>query len=478
MLVALPFGAQATAAASVLFVGAVCLALAETHRTLLTWGVAIVSLVALVWFVPIKLYTLPIQVGFSLEPYRLAVIVLTLALLGAAASGRIRLTAAGAGKPLALLAVVAIVTQIVNYRTLSAGGDEAALKSLSYMLGFILVFVLVASVLTTMDRLDDVIRALVACAVVIAIFAVYEGRTNYNLFNNLSDWIPVLERQQREVFVERAGRLRVHASAQHPIALGVALAMMVPFGLYLSGRAATVLRSRMWVAAAGVVALGAVTTISRTTVLMFVSMVALGLVLRGRTMLRFWPLLLVLPVVIHFASPGALGGLYKSFSPRGGFVSEFEGRPGQGGSGRLADIEPGLKLWEQKPIVGHGLGSQLQPVTDPGAALTGASIIFDNEWLNILVTMGVLGVVAMVWFSFGSIVKLFRAARARGPRSDLMAACCVSATGFVASMLVFDAFAFVQASLMFFIVVAIGLRARELPASGLRVLSSSEAAPA
>jgi hypothetical protein len=473
---ALPFGSKAIAAASVLFLGAALLALVETRATIWTWGTAMVFLVALIWLIPIKLYAFPIEVGFRLEPYRVVVILFTLALVAAAAMGRIRLTAAGAGPSLALLAGVAILTQIVNYGTLNAGGDETALKSLSYMLGFILVFVLVASVLTSMERLDDVLRALVVCAVVVALFAVYEGRSNYNVFNHLSDWIPGLERQQREVYAERGGRLRVHASAQHPIALGVALAMMVPFALYLTGRASTVLRSRLWVAAAGVITIGAVTTISRTTVLMFTAMVAVGLALRGRMMLRFWPLLLVLPFVIHFASPGALGGLYKSFSPRGGFVAEFEGRPGQGGSGRLADVEPGLKLWEQKPIIGHGLGSELEPVAEPGAQLAGAAIIFDNQWLNSLVSMGAVGIFALLWFMLGSTFKLFRAARAKGPRSDLMAASCVAATGFVASMLVFDALAFVQATLVFFIVVAIGLRARELPASGLHVVRSPEAA--
>ena len=38
--------------------------------------------------------------------------------------------------------------------------------------------------------------------------------------------------------------------------------------------------------------------------------------------------------------------------------------------------------------------------------------------------------------------------------------------GFGASLLFFDAFAFVQATLVFFVVAALGLRARELAAEG------------
>ena len=38
----------------------------------------------------------------------------------------------------------------------------------------------------------------------------------------------------------RGGRLRVHASSQHPIAIGVALMMILPIAVYLAQRASTV----------------------------------------------------------------------------------------------------------------------------------------------------------------------------------------------------------------------------------------------
>ena len=68
---------------------------------------------------------------------------------------------------------------------------------------------------------------------------------------------------------------------------------------------------------------------------------------------------------------------------------------------------------------------------------------------------------AVVWFVWGSVVKLARAARRRIGQGDLMA-CCVSRAGFGASMAVFDAFYFVQCTLFFFMIVAMGLRVREL----------------
>jgi hypothetical protein len=94
-------------------------------------------------------------------------------------------------------------------------------------------------------------------------------------------------------------------------------------------------------------------------------------------------------------------------------------------------------------------------------------IIFDDQYLNTLVSLGILGIVATVWLVWGSAIKLGRAARRRaGPYADFFAACSVSCAGFAASMLLFDAFAFVQSTMTFFLVAALGLRARELARDG------------
>jgi hypothetical protein len=105
---------------------------------------------------------------------------------------------------------------------------------------------------------------------------------------------------------------------------------------------------------------------------------------------------------------------------------------------------------------------------ESGAAQTaegaeGAIIFFDNEWLNTLVSLGVLGVFGTAWFIFGSLAVLGRfARRVRGPRSDLAAACAAAIAAFGVSMLVFDAFAFVQSTILFFAIAAVGLQARRL----------------
>jgi len=476
LAVTIPLGPEAAIGGAVVLLLACLLAVRDTTAPVFTWTNMAVCLALLVWFVPIKTYSLPVDLPFNLEPYRLFLFLLVFAWLIGLLAGRSHLSAGGQAYPLILLSAVLFATQIVNFDELNAGSTEPeALKSLSYFLSFIIVFLLVTSTLDSMAAIDKLVRALVVGGAIVAVTALYDSRFTYNVFEHLHQWIPVLEYVPREVDAVRGGRLRVFGSAQHPIALGVALLMVVPLAIYSAGRAATIFRSRVWVLAAIVSATGALATVSRTTVVMIITMVVVALILRGSAVVRFAPLLILFPVVVHFLTPGALGGIYKSFFPEEGLVTSLEGRAGEGGSGRLADLGPGLEIWSESPLVGTGIAEQTIPSeAAPGVADASAvELIFDNQYLNTVVTTGLLGFVAVVWFVWGSVVKLARAARRRvGQASDLMVACCVSAAGFGASMALFDAFYFVQCTLFFFMIVAIGLRARELtpPSGDLRVV--------
>jgi O-Antigen ligase len=465
-------GPQTLLIAGLVFVTVCVLAVRDSAVPVFTWPNALTALVVVIWLVPIRLYTLPVDLPFNLEFYRLFLLVLILAWAAAGMAGRATVNTVGHGRPVALLAVGAIVTQIVYLQELPGGPLEVeAIKTLSYFLSFLLVFLLFASVVKDTGEIERVLRTLVIGGMVVALAALWESRTNYNLFSELDRWLP-LDREPREIDQMRGGRARVFASAQHPIALGCALVLIVPLALYLAQNAVTAARRRIWLAATVVIGTGALTTISRTTVAMIVAMAVVGLMLRAHLMVRYWPLLLVLPFVVHFVAPGALGGLYKSFFPKQGLIANLNERAGQGGSGRFADIGPGLDLWAESPVVGKGLGSLSAPQevgpTARGEGRAGATIqdtelIFDNQYLNTFVTMGLIGIVGTIWFIWGAAFKLGSAAKVtRGPPGDLIAACSVSCAGFGASLIFFDAFSFVQATLVFCIVAALGLRLREL----------------
>ena len=154
--------------------------------------------------------------------------------------------------------------------------------------------------------------------------------------------------------------------------------------------------------------------------------------------------------------------------PKSGLVGQLQSRAGQRGSGRLADLGPGLSRWSGAPLFGRGLGTVAATgdtkILNGEATSAGVPIIFDDQYMNTLVSLGALGLIGVVWLVWGSAVKLGRSARRLpgGASRDLLTACTASSAGFGAAMLTYDAFSFVQSTLIFLIIAAVGLRARSL----------------
>ena len=435
------------------------------ERRLFTWPRAVITLVAVIWLIPIKSYAFPVRLPFNLEPYRLLIIVMAIAWMIAAASGRGRFSAAGHGRPIAVMVLVAIIALVANRTAIDAAGMQTqAIKSFSFFLSYSIAYLLVSSTIARVRDVDAVIKTLAIGAVLVAAEAIYESRTKRNLFDDLHRILPFLVHIGPTRFNFAGGHLRVRASAQHPIALGAALAMSVPLVLYVASRAATKTRRYLWFGAAVVILMGAMATESRTVILALIAMLVMALRIRGRQLLRYWPALLVLVAVTHVAAPGVVSHLYKRFNPKGGIIHQQQVRPGQRGSGRIADLKPGLERWSKAPLFGYGIGTVAATGDKllPGqTGAPGVSTIYDDQYMNTLISMGLIGLLAVVWFVWGSAAKLASAARkVHGEVGNLLSACAIAAAGFAASMFTFDAFSFVQVTLLFFIIAAVGLRAR------------------
>lgn len=469
-------GEQGAVFGAVVFFLACLAALRDSTHPLLTWRTGIVALVLIIWLVPMKDYRLPVDLPFQLEVYRLLIVALMLIWVIAAAARGGKLRAGGHGRAAFFLGAATIGALLVNINAIrDAGLQTDALKSVSFSLSFLLAFVLVCSTLETIRDVDAVVKALVVGAAIVAVAAIYEARAYYNYFTDLGDWIPFLDYQARDEEQRIRGvRLRVRASAQHPIALSAVLAMCIPLALHLARRAATKARRWLWLLTAFVILTAGLATLSRTVVVMLVAMTALGLFVRKREVLRLWPVLLAIPLLVPVLAPGALRELHAAFTPEGGLVSEQEVRAGEQGSGRVADLGPGLRRWLEHPVLGPGpgTGATRDDATtggatsvggNPGGLAPGTGTIFDNQYMLSLVTIGAVGLAAVGWFVWGAVVKLTRAARrSRDEWGDLVAACAVSCVGFAIGMFTFDAFAFVQVTLVFYVIAALGLTARTL----------------
>lgn len=420
------------------------------YRSLLAWKSLLAVLLVVILVVPIRRYALPGSLPFELEPYRLLVAFIAAGWLASLlVDRRVHLRRSVFDAPLLLIAVSIPASVIANGgRIHELGVSEIVAKKLTFVASFFLVFYVIVSVVRRKDA-DLLVKILVGGGALVAASALVEFRTGFNLFNTLSRFIPALELQEvlSSEAVNRTGRLRVYASAQHPIALGAMLIMLLPLALYLARSS-----GRRWWFAAALLAMGALATLSRTSVVMLLVIIGVFLWLRPRQTKRLWPLLLPALVVIHLALPGTIGTLKDSFFPAGGLIAQQREGEGSRGSGRIADLGPSLREFSERPVLGQGYGTR---VVDEGPKLN--AFILDNQWLGTLLETGLVGAAGWLWLCVRAVRRFGRAAKNEESADGwLMAALAASVAAFAIGMLTFDAFSFIQVTFVSFIVLGLG----------------------
>ncbi len=416
------------------------------------WQRLLAALILIILFIPIRRYALPANLPFQLEPYRVFVGVL---LLGWCASllvdRRTRIRRTGLEAPLALVVGTVFASVAANPGRLAEVSSEVD-KKLMFFSSFILVLYLTTSVVRRLDNVDFLAKTLVAGGAVVGFFAIVEARTGFNVFNHLSRVIPFLTGGSvAGPAFERHGtaKLRVFASAEHPIALSAALVVLIPLAIYLARR----YRQRRWMLCALVLLAASVATVSRTGIVMLVVVALVFLWLRPKETRRLWPALFLAPLVIHFALPGTLGAIKNSFMPAGGVIAEQKSSAGSSGSGRLADVGPALTEWKAHPLFGEGFGTR---VVDPNDPSPDANIL-DDQWLTTLLETGAVGFFGWIWF-FVRVVRKFGAEAKKddSERGWLLAALAAGIAAYAFGMLTYDAFSFIQVTFLLFIAVGLG----------------------
>ena len=447
------------------FLAAAVVWITAAHRELLRWRTLLAVTILIVLFIPANRYALPLNAPIELDPYRVwMLLVLGLWIACLLADPRVRLR--GSGLDVALLSVcfasfASVGTNLGRVGELDVQTD--VVRRLTFLASFALVFYLVLSVVRNLDQVFTYVKVITAGGAIIACSALVEARTGYNAFNNLSSAIPFLEPHvfSGEV-VTRGGRVRAYASSQNALALGALLGMLVPLALYVARRTRAV---RWWVAL-GAIGIATLSTGSRTSVVMCLVAIIVFLWLRPVETVRLWPLLLPALVAVHFALPGALGSFKKQFFPEGGLIAQQSKHAGWSGSGRIADLSPGLSEWKEKPLLGQGYGTR---VTN-GARRN--ALILDDQWLKTLIETGLVGALAWAWLFVRFIRRAGRESK-RDPtdRGWLLAALTASTAAFAVAMIFFDAFSFVQVTFMLFVLLALGavtLREGAAPAAPRR----------
>jgi hypothetical protein len=323
-------------------------------------------------------------------------------------------------------------------------------KTMMFWASYFVVVYLLPSVLRRID-VDLVCKTLVWSGAFVSFTAIIESRTHYNVFDHLTTVMPflhlgVLPFQTTDFTgASRGGRPRAYASAQHPIALGAAVVMLLPLALYLAKKTG----QRRWLVCALLFLLGLFATVSRTGFLMVIVVMGIVCWLRFAEVKKYWPALLPAVVMIHFAVPGTFGTMIQAFFPKGGLIAQQTNA--NVGSGRIATLKPVLRseLYPH-PILGEGFGTRVSG--DNGAGVAANAPILDDEWAGVLVQTGIVGAFALGWVIVRAVRLGARLSRGDpGPEGWLATALAAGIASFGVGMFTYDAFSFIQVTFLFFL---------------------------
>ncbi len=242
------------------------------RRPLLSWQAILAAVIVVVFLIPIKRYAMPADLPFGLEPYRLLVAAVVLVWLGSLlVDPRVRFRRSTLDLPVLAFSASALLSVAVNPSALEIG-DGQVLKQTLFLMSFVLLFFLITSVSESLEDVLLVVKVLVIAGAAVGGWALVESTSGFNVFNHLGV-LPLLDLTAVPDIDYRYTAVRVYASAQHPIALGAALVMLIP----LSAALARITRRIWWWIPTGLLALGAVSSVSRTAMVMLATALLVGL---------------------------------------------------------------------------------------------------------------------------------------------------------------------------------------------------------
>ncbi|GAA1467017.1 O-antigen ligase family protein [Microbacterium thalassium] len=445
-----------------LIAGAVLLTVALLYlarRLVFSWIGGLTILVAVVMFIPVRRYSLPIPLPFALEPYRVVLILLLIAVLGALVLDRTRRWQPVAfGWPIGIFVGTLMLSVIVNGTSLVEQNLASTAVGALVNYGILLsTFYIVRQLVTTERIVMGLLTGLVWSGVIVAILATFERATRVNVFWRLSTFLP-LDLLTDESAAFRAGGYRSYASAQHPIALSVMLCMLIPIAIYLARYGARPVNDiNRRIAYGGAVVfllLGVLSAVSRTAVVVLAVMVLLALILRP--MLGVTLIALGLPALVagYLILPKVFDTLIGSFLDVDSLIASQKTSAGWGGAGRLADLEPAMALARQHPFFGTGVGSRIVIGDDANA------FILDNQVLGTLLEAGAVGVIGLAVLVLTPPIMLLRYAfttARHAPRYAMLAfTLSVSMAGYIAALFFYDAFGFYQTFFVLMFLFACG----------------------
>lgn len=314
-----------------------------------------------------------------------------------------------------------------------SGADRSLLRTAG-LVGLTLV---VADGIRTRERLDALLRVYLGAAT----FMAAVGTLQFVLDLDITPRLRFPGLVQNGDLIGIAGRgfelNRVAGTAGHYIEFGVLLTLAVPVALHYGFHADTRARRTYHKGLAAFLVLASFYSISRSAVVSL--MVAALFTATGwpwRRKINMAVLGVLFLVVVRAFQPGLLGTLRSLFR-------NLENDPSI--EGRTNDYAVVAPLIEARPWFGRG----------PGTYSPSNYVLLDNQWLNILITNGVVGVAAFLLLVVTAVVLAARVGRwaARDSDRNLGRALTASIVAGAVISLTFDSLSFSTFAVTFFVLL-------------------------
>ena len=417
------------------------------HTTrLMPWLLA--GLMAMVFLIPIDATELKVHLPVDSKPDRFMIaamlgVLVVQALVARAKERKDRRQMTLATAAVLLFGALVLTSVLLNAdRIYQLGQLKFAEKALSQVLAY-LAFYLIVATQVRKSEIPAYGRLILGLAVITALGTLYESRTGYNVFYVLGGELlrPIATVAHSPTNIHPSfleGRKIIVGPTKHGLALASMLSIALPFAVIRLWEVRT-RRSRIGYLLIICLFLAASLATGRKTAIVAPIAAFAVLAAYNRRMLRWAPLALVAAIpVIHFAAPGALGtfdilasaGSSDSTSQR---ITDYSG------------IRPDVL---SHPIIGEGYGS-----LDSDNALWYR--ILDNEYLDELFQVGILGFLAYLAMVLAPLVTAHGVIKRAGGRAPPIIAAAAGCAAYAVVSGTFDAMSFPQAPYSFFFVAGL-----------------------
>jgi hypothetical protein len=401
------------------------------HTTrLLPWTLAV--MLAVIWLVPFNSIVLNVSLPIDLKFDRLVLPFVVIAwVLGLALGGRgaprVKLTTIHL--TIAAVLIVACLSLILDASYLSFKLELlTGIKRLVLLGSYATLFIVAASSLRS-SEVPAFLKYTLLLAIVCALGTIWEYRFHYNFFYEMSakllPGIFQVSNDAESSAVDEIGRRIVRGPAEVPLEAVAMMAMALPIAL-VGILHANVKKERILYGIAACILLAAMISTFRKSAFMAPIAVVLTIgYFRRRELLRLTPLLLVMLVVLHVVSPGALGSI--AFQLRGDHLDVNTVND------RTSDYDAVRPdIWSH-PVFGRGYGTYEHK----------SYRILDMELLRETVEVGAVGVAAYLLMILSVIAVARAPIRARRPRDAPVAlVAAAAAVAFLVVSTLFDVMSF------------------------------------